>query len=310
MENKQEIFLKSLNFMALPFRQNTSILDEGFALLDNIDYSYRQTEDLSTDPTSSSFIASGYPVKIELILVIACLGGSMNFRVNMIDNILRTNDILVVTTGVIGECLGISPDCRLAIMAFSDERYMKEMNVSFLMSVQKFLSKTTKISLSDKEMRDYTEIYMHMRRKISQENYFYKKEVITGYLQVLICDCCQYVKMQEEDIPKANSRKLQIYDSFIAEVQRHYTCERSIGFYAGKLCITPKYLSRIVQNVSGKLAGEWIKDYVILEAKALLKSRQYTVQQIADKLNFPNQSTFGIYFKKAVGISPKAYQEK
>ena len=85
--------------------------------------------------------------------------------------------------------------------------------------------------------------------------------------------------------------------------------ERSIGFYAERLCLTPKYLSQVVHAVSGRHAGEWIRDYVILEAKALLKSGQYTTQQVADMLNFPNQSFFGVYFKKAVGCSPKAYRE-
>ena len=64
----------------------------------------------------------------------------------------------------------------------------------------------------------------------------------------------------------------------------------------------------MVYAVSGRHAGDWIRDYVILEAKALLKSRKYTIQQISDMLNFANQSFFGVYFKKEVGCSPKAYQ--
>ena len=54
--------------------------------------------------------------------------------------------------------------------------------------------------------------------------------------------------------------------------------------------------------------GDWITDFVILEAKAMLKSRKYTVQQIADALNFANQSFFGKYFKDKVGCSPTQYQ--
>lgn len=57
--------------------------------------------------------------------------------------------------------------------------------------------------------------------------------------------------------------------------------ERSISYYADKLCVTSKYLSQVVYKVSGRFAGDWITDFVILEAKALLKSRKYTVQQIA-----------------------------
>lgn len=78
---------------------------------------------------------------------------------------------------------------------------------------------------------------------------------------------------------------------------------------AGKLCISPKYLSHVVRSVSGRHPGDWIRDYVVLEAKALLKSGKYTVQQVSDSLNFPNQSFFGTYFKKATGVSPMAYKE-
>lgn len=86
--------------------------------------------------------------------------------------------------------------------------------------------------------------------------------------------------------------------------------ERSISYYADKLCVTSKYLSQVVYKVSGRFAGDWITDFVILEAKALLKSRKYTVQQIADKLNFANQSFFGKYFKDKVGCSPSEYQKE
>lgn len=65
----------------------------------------------------------------------------------------------------------------------------------------------------------------------------------------------------------------------------------------------------MVRSVSGRNPGDWIRDYVILEAKALLKSGKYSVQQVGDMLNFSNQSFFGTYFKRATGLSPKAYRE-
>ncbi len=74
------------------------------------------------------------------------------------------------------------------------------------------------------------------------------------------------------------------------------------------MSLTPKYLSQIVRKVSGRFAAT-DTDYVILEAKALLKSRKYTIQQIADRLNFANQSFFGKYFKEKVGCSPSEYQK-
>ena len=81
-------------------------------------------------------------------------------------------------------------------------------------------------------------------------------------------------------------------------------------FYANKLCLTPNYLSGVVKEYTGKTATEWVNDFVILEAKIMLKDTGYSIQEISDRLHFPDQSTFGKYFKKLTGVSPKMYREK
>ena len=128
-------------------------------------------------------------------------------------------------------------------------------------------------------------------------------------MQVLVYNGYQWLTQytQKQKDQKPESRPQELFERFLALVQKHYTEERSIRFYADKLCLTPKYLSNAVHRVSGRHAGEWIKDYVLLEAKALLKSRQYTVQQVSEMLNFPNTSFFGKFFKKAVGCTPRTY---
>lgn len=100
----------------------------------------------------------------------------------------------------------------------------------------------------------------------------------------------------------------RISDAFIHLVQEYFRTERFLDFYADKLDITPKHLSRTVRNQTGYSAVEWIERYVILEAKVMLRSSNMTIQQIAENLNFPTQSFFGKYFKKSVGISPREYR--
>jgi len=84
---------------------------------------------------------------------------------------------------------------------------------------------------------------------------------------------------------------------------------RSVEFYADKLSLTPKYLTTVVRETSGKTAHDWIIEYVILSAKALLKSTNITIQEISDRLNFPSQSFFGKYFKQQTGMSPVEYRK-
>jgi AraC-like DNA-binding protein len=82
-----------------------------------------------------------------------------------------------------------------------------------------------------------------------------------------------------------------------------------VKFYADILCITPRYFSKIVKENSGKSPNEWIDEYIMQEAKALLKSGNFTVQQVSDELNFPSQSFFGKYFKRHTGVMPSKYKK-
>lgn len=104
------------------------------------------------------------------------------------------------------------------------------------------------------------------------------------------------------------NNKGRIVNKFMALVQEYYKQERFLDFYASKLDITPKHLSRTVKNQTGFTAVEWIERFVILEAKVMLKSTNLNIQQIADELNFPSQSFFGKYFKKYTGKSPKEFR--
>ena len=110
----------------------------------------------------------------------------------------------------------------------------------------------------------------------------------------------------EVDSPILN-RAEEYFRQFTELLGEHYKHERSVGFYARQLCITPKYLTTLIKRISGKSVSEWIDNYVILEAKTLLKYSNMSVQEIAYYLNFPNQSFFGSYFKRNAGMSPSQY---
>lgn len=100
----------------------------------------------------------------------------------------------------------------------------------------------------------------------------------------------------------------RLSDSFIKLVHDKFKTERFLDYYAEELGVTTKHLSRTIKAQTGYSAAAWIERFLILESKILLKSTNLTVQQISDSLNFPSQSFFGKYFKKSVGVSPKAYR--
>lgn len=95
---------------------------------------------------------------------------------------------------------------------------------------------------------------------------------------------------------------------FMKLVQEHYRREHSLSYYAGQMYISPKYLSQIIKQATGYSAVDWIDHYVILEAKNLLRFSELSIQQIAYKLNFGSQSSFGKFFKNLTGVSPSAFR--
>lgn len=135
---------------------------------------------------------------------------------------------------------------------------------------------------------------------------FNKKAVVNHLTIAFFYGVGYYLhKLTEKD---RRTRSEIIVEDFLLLVQKHYKRERSLDFYAGKLCMTTKHLSASVKNSTGKSAAQWIDDYVVFEAKRLLKSTDMPVQQISDELNFPSQSFFGKSFKREVGTSPRQYR--
>ena len=141
----------------------------------------------------------------------------------------------------------------------------------------------------------------------------FSSEIIGGLIAATIYKVgdilTHFTEHPEVDSPIHN-RAEEYFRQFTELLGEHYKHERSVGFYARQLCITPKYLTTLIKRISGKSVSEWIDNYVILEAKTLLKYSNMSVQEIAYYLNFPNQSFFGSYFKRNAGMSPSQYKAK
>ena len=159
-------------------------------------------------------------------------------------------------------------------------------------------------------MEEVTGIYKQMRMILMHKQTEYTREKLLNCfkgLELLFME--QKEKFEKEQEYKKPTRREEILLNFLQEVHDHCQEYRDLKYYADRLCLSPSYLAHIISETSGKHASEWIKEAVILEAKAMLRTGSYTVQQVSLALNFPNQSFFGKYFKAAVGISPKMYQQ-
>lgn len=293
----------NLDLIRLSAQDGAVHLDKQFILIDNFD-------GVSEQVNADLFFVN-HPVKLSFTIVLFCLAGQMQFQINLQNFELHSNDILIVQEGAIGEYRGMSDDAKIAVIAFASEYFQGTFQVEATMSLQRRLYVSPICHLKKEAIEESMAIYRLMKAKIMEIDNPFRKGALLGYTQVLTYNAYNYLltsDSDEEKSQKKTGRQQELYTRFIKEVQKSYTKERSISYYANVLCITPKYLSQVVHKVSGRFASDWITDFVILEAKALLKSRKYTVQQIADMLNFSNQSFFGKYFREKVGCSPTSYQ--
>ncbi|MBQ6745577.1 MAG: AraC family transcriptional regulator [Bacteroidaceae bacterium] len=296
---EKDINLTEFQFDMLPSDERRLVLDNFVLLDDNLD----STQDLEL---GSHVNRQLFPLKLMFPLVIICKQGEMVAQLNLEDIRLEQNDVLIMVPGTIGEDVSVTKDCRVAIMAIPESAFPMLMKMEHSLKFREHFSHPLKFHYSDAEMEHIVMIYKLMRSIINMGSP-YCKEILMNYMEAV----AYFTITKLEAISNENVKKQRgdiLFHQFMNEVRRYYTTERQLSFYADKLCITTKYLSRVVKQHSGRQPSEWVRDYVILEAKALLRQNELSVQQISDILNFPNPSFFGKYFKAVVGCSPRQYQ--
>lgn len=142
------------------------------------------------------------------------------------------------------------------------------------------------------------------------ENRF-REAIAQHLLQIFFLDT--YDKVQRLLAPgQANgyNRKEELFKQFIDLTHTYCTSQRDVGFYAQRLCISPRYLSSITQQMGQNSAKNIIDEMLMLELKVALQSTTLSMKEIAEKYHFPDQSFFGRYFKKHTGMSPKEFRAR
>lgn len=252
---------------------------------------------------SSNKRYSAYPFKTDVCLCCLCIQGEAEGRINLSDQSLRRQALLISMPGNILEITRVSDDfmCVCIIMT---ERFIANLGLPFKLGVHRSVLETPVVVLADRQFESMKN-YCRMVRRVLKECHPNSREILK-HLTCAFFYGIGYYFHQATD--KALSNEEDIMRRFLDEVQSSCRSERKVIYYAGKLHLTAKYLSSVVKGYSGKTASEWIDEYVVLEAKALLKSTNLTVQQISEELHFPSQSFFGKYFKRLTGMSPKYYR--
>ncbi|MCM1522067.1 MAG: helix-turn-helix domain-containing protein [Muribaculaceae bacterium] len=257
----------------------------------------------------------GGPLRIDGMSWLLCLEGGMELDINLTPCTLGPNCLVVTTPGSIINVKGLLSgkiDCY-ALFVSSD--FMRDINFDLnVISSFRPAGQTHEpmMELSPDDVDRLRKYFDLLRLNPTMEGTsMYAKPIARCLIAALTYQMMGIYNTRIKDIPKEtpqNSRRMSYVHSFMDLVHRYHRRERSVAFYADHLFISPKYLSLIIKEQTGRSAAQIIDSFVILEAKNLLRFSGKNIQQVAYELNFPNQSSFGKYFKHLTGMSPSEYQ--
>ena len=248
--------------------------------------------------------------KLEGGAIYFCRKGWAHATINLKDYEIVENTQVVLLPGTIIRINGCSSDFTASFFGFPKEMFM-EACMRFEPIFFRFIKEQPCYVLPQENtgainglIRATTAIYN------DRENRF-RNQIAKNHLQSFMLDiydkCYRYFGKHKIE---GGTRQDEIFKSFVSLVHEHCASQREVSLYANKLCISTKYLTGICKAVTGDSAKKIIDDFAILEIKVLLQSTELTVQEIADRLGFPDQSYLGRYFKRHEGMSPKEYQSK
>lgn len=263
---------------------------------------------------SNLLVVTDYPVRLDINIVIICEEGFLSLNIGYTNYIIRKNDFINILSKKVSQVLEISKDFKAKIICvkpvFFDFNNWQQ-NFNMHMNVQTILREYPYHSLTSDKLEFFIFLFNYMEGILVDKNNRYQKQIIYNYLNIIFYEISNLLLIETENskknIPNPNE---DIYQKFVKNIEAYFQKERTIKFYANKASLTPKYFSNIIFRVTGKHAKEWIDEYTILEAKALLKSNSMNIQQISYELNFATPSHFGRYFKHYTGISPLQYRNK
>lgn len=286
-----------------------SIATECISVADTATYAY-----LAPETSAPAALFDEMPIRIEHSQITLLERGSVYFSCNFKEYKVEGPAMISFPPGSI---LHINAadlvNMELHNLIFWPQ-FLKEINISFnAISGEALIDHETPVlPLQEGEPELMKRYFMLIKAVMTEEyNEQLTRHVLSSLAAALFYQFVSivYKRIDTQGTETLGQRRGNYVQDFIRLVHLYYTKERSISFYASKLFISPKYLSLLVKEATGRSAAKWIDNFVIMEAKNLLRYSGKNIQQVAYQLNFSNQSAFGKYFKHLTGMSPTDFQK-
>ena len=258
-----------------------------------------------------------YPCRSDAYIAIFCKSGNLDVEINLQTYKIRRNSVFIGTPGNIIRVVDPpeNPEqMEFLVMAISKE-YLSEIGFNFKKVFDDRLTLLSDpcLKIEEKDLK-YCDKYLDLLRDVMESGVPSKRDAVGSliaslfYLLAGLLEA-NLVKMSDGLASSSSATRVKLlFENFMSLVTEYHNSERSMSFYAGRLGLTPKYLSKLIKQVSGRSGPDWIDSFVILEAKNMLKYTDLTIKEIVYKLHFPNPSVFYKFFKAHTGQTPNEYR--
>ena len=249
------------------------------------------------------------PHKFDFFVIMSHVAGGIKFKVDMEEyDVQQGNHIISCVPGQIVSLESVTEDFDAHILILS-QRFIDSLLVYIngIIPFRLSMSRMAVVECSEEEMIMQNIFFQAVRHAVSNKENPFRLQV-AQHVMTAIFYASDKPRQISETTESLRTNADVLSKQFLELVKENFRKERQLKFYSDQMCITSRYLSRVVKECTGSSAADWIERYVILEARALLKSTNMTIQQVSDALNFPSQTFFGKYFKRRVGMSPKEYR--
>lgn len=255
---------------------------------------------------------TSHSMKMGGLTIVLCLDGEFELDINLETYAIGANNLVIAGPDSVLSVKNVDWDKLDTYVFVISPEFIRDINfeLNLVATMSLTSSRPPLIKLTPEEVRlmiRYFELIHY--NTVENSDARYVRSISRSLIAASVYQLMQFfsMRMEENEAPKL-SRRANYVKEFLHLVNQHHRRERGVAFYASQLCISAKYLSLIIKESTGRSAAEWIDDYVILEAKNLLRFSGKNVQQIAYELNFSNQSSFGKYFKHLTRMSPTKFQ--
>lgn len=252
---------------------------------------------------------SMFPVQVTMAVVFFCIKGRLSMNLDLKSVTMTENTVMIILPGSFFEITEYDPDSKVIMIAISPDFINISHDIILGIEFGHIMKEDPLHAFSQEEMDEIQSVIISLKKKLLNKDFLLKEDLAKAYISIFQCNIFNKVAylLDQKKSYRPTNRKEEIFRDFIKLVRDNYKTNRNISFYSEKLFMSPKYLSTVIHDVSGKYATEWINSFVILEAKAMLRRSGTSVKNVTVSLHFANQSFFAKFFKQHTGHTPKEY---